>query len=390
MKATMMFSSSRPFRRSRAALTAPRGAGGQRGFTLLEAMVAMLVASFGLLGLVGMQMSLSRSADVAKQRGEATRLAQERIEDMRSFTALDATEGQQSWSELADSTDESATNVNFTRTVALDGSLSDPMRFAEVSVSWLDRANEQQSVVMRSVVSRTDPTDVGALGFPLPQNTTLKRPKNRSLNIPVPATDLGNGKSAYQLANNLAVVFSNDSGYVVQKCDFVVTTAAQLDQCESYDAYILAGYISKTMTSFPTSLGVNTSDLAGYDTGRDINCSFGDAVDQTTGRTITGYKYYLCIVPVVSGGTWSGTLRLAGMATGTDYLVCRMQFPTTEGLSDNARNVQPYSEVDDSLDNQNYVITTATRCPTVASLVTVQHQACRSSNSARAADCPAS
>jgi hypothetical protein len=277
----------------------------------------------------------------------------------------------------------------FTRNVTLDGSTADTMRFAQVSVNWVDRANEQQSVVLRSVISRTDPADVGSLGFPLPQNTTLKRPKNRSMNIPVPATDLGNGKSAYQLANNLAVVFSNDSGYVVQKCDFQITNASQLDSCAGYDAYILAGYVSKTMSAFPTTLGVNTGGITGYDTSRSIDCSFGTAVDQTTGASLSGYKYYLCIVPVVSGGTWSGTLRLTGMATGTSYLVCRMQYPTSEGLSDNARNVQPYSAVNDSLDNQNYIITTTGQCPIVTSLATTLHQDCRSSNAQRAADCPA-
>jgi Tfp pilus assembly protein PilV len=383
MKGTMMSTRSR---RARAALSTNAR---QRGFTILEAMVAMLVTAFGLLGLVGMQMSLSRNADVAKQRGEATRLAEEKLEDLRSFTAIDATQGQESWAELSDSDDTLTTNVAFSRAVTLDGSASDTMRFAQVAVTWRDRANEQQSVVMRSVVSRTDPADVGALGFPLPNNTTLKRPKNRSMNIPVPATDLGNGKSAYQLANNLAVVFSNDTGYIVQKCDFQITTAAQLDSCEAYDAYILAGYVSKTMSSFPSTLGVNTGSITGYDTSRNIDCSFGDAVNQNSGGLIAGYKYYLCIVPVVSGGTWSGTLRLKGMATGTNYLVCRMQYPTANGLTNNARNVQPYSSVNDSLDNQNYVITTSSQCPTVTSLATTLHQDCRSSNLQRATDCPA-
>ena len=383
MKGTMMLPRSR---RARAAH--PMNAR-QRGFTILEAMVALLVAAFGLLGLVGLQVTLSRNADVAKQRGEATRLAEEKLEDLRSFTAIDATQGQESWAQLSDGTDTATTNVAFSRTVTLDGSTSDTMRFAQVSVNWVDRANERQSVVMRSVVSRTDPADVGALGFPLPNNTTLKRPKNRSMNIPVKATDLGDGKSAYQMANNLAVVFSNDSGYVVQKCDFQVTSASQLDACAAYDAYILAGYISKTMSSFPSTLGVNTAGITDYDTTRAIACSFGDAVDQNSGALISGYKYYLCIVPVVSGGTWSGTLRLAGMSTGTNYLVCRMQYPTAAGLTDNARNVQPYSQVNDSLDNQNYIVTTSSQCPTVTSLVTTLHQDCRSSNAQRATDCPA-
>lgn len=368
----------------------------QRGFTLLESMVALLVTAFGLLGLVGMQMMLSRNADVAKQRGEATRLAQERMEDTRAFTTLDTTEGQLSWSDLASGADEAATNVTFTRTLTLEGSVDDPMRFAKVAVAWTDRANEPQSVELRSVISRTDPADMGALGFPLPQNTTLKRPMNRSLNIPFPATDLENGKSVIRISDGLSVVFSNDTGYVVKVCEFVVTHADELEECDNYEAYILAGYVSKTSwSSFPGSLGVNTADITGYDTSRDtgIVCSFGDAEDQTTHQAIAGYKYYLCVIPVPLNGTWSGTLRLSGMASGTDYLVCRMQFPAADGVSDNARNVQPYLAVNDSLDNQNYVITTPTRqnpgCPTVSTLATTQHQDCRASNANRAADCPA-
>ena len=361
----------------------------QRGFTLLEAMIALMITAFGLLSLAGMQMMLSRNADVAKQRGEATRLAQERVENMRSFTAIDTTAGMQAWNDLANGADTTTTNATYTRTVTLQGTVDDPLRFAQVAVAWRDRADEDQSVVLRTVISRTDPSDIGALGFPLPQNTTLKRPKNRSLNIPIPARDVGNGKSVYQVNSNFAVVFGNDSGYVVQKCDFTVTSVDQLDQCEEYDAYILAGYISKTMSSFPPALGVNTGSLTGYDTSRAVDCSMGDATNQNTGGTIAGYKYYLCIIPVTTGGSWGGTLRLAGMNSGTDYLVCRMQYGPMAGVSDTARNVQPYVEVSDSLDNQNYVITTSGNCPTVSSLATTEHQRCRSSNASRATDCPA-
>jgi hypothetical protein len=143
------------------------------------------------------------------------------------------------------------------------------------------------------------------------------------------------------------------------------------------------------MSSFPTSLAINHGDLNGYDTSRTIECSIGDAVDQNSGQTISGYKYYLCIVPVTTEGTWSGTTRLAGMASGTNYTVCRMEYPTVSGLSDNARNHQPYSAVEDSLDNQNYIITTNVNCPTVDGLATTEHQVCRN-NADRATVCPAS
>ena len=45
----------------------------QRGISLVEALVAMLVMSFGMLAIVGLQATLRLNADVAKQRAEAVR-----------------------------------------------------------------------------------------------------------------------------------------------------------------------------------------------------------------------------------------------------------------------------------------------------------------------------
>ena len=119
----------------------------------------------------------------------------------------------------------------------------------------------------------------------------------------------------------------------------------------------------------------------------------GNAFDQNDGTAIAGYKYYLCVIAVAPGATWSGSVRLAGMQTGTDLLVCRFQFALSSTASNNARNVQPYAGVSESLDNQNYVITTASACPTISALATVLHQNCRSNNPNknlnRATDCPA-
>jgi len=362
-------------------------AGAQRGFSVIEALVALAVVAFGLIGVAGLHALMSRNADVAKQRSEAVRLAQQQIESMRSYTTIAAAGGQPSWDGLANGADNTTTNATFARAWTIAGSASDPMRRVSVNVTWTDRAGDTQQLTLNSVISKTDPADSGLLGFPLPQNTTLKRPKNRNLNIPVPALDLGDGKSVYQLSDNFAVVFSNDSGYVVMRCNFVVSTAAQLSGCEEYSAYIVAGYVSLHNTpSFPAGLAVNTASLTGA-TG--TSCMLGNAVDQNDGTAIGGYKYYLCVVQVPSGGTWSGPVRLAGMNSGANRLVCRFQYAPATGTSANARNVQPYNAVNESLDNQNYVITGNSTCPTVSGLATTLHQDCRSSNGNRAADCPA-
>lgn len=60
----------------------------QRGVTLIEALVAMAVMAFGMLALVGVQSTLRVNADLAKQRAEATRLAEAQLEAARSFVAV--------------------------------------------------------------------------------------------------------------------------------------------------------------------------------------------------------------------------------------------------------------------------------------------------------------
>jgi type IV pilus assembly protein PilV len=53
-----------------------------RGFVLIEALIAILIFSLGVLGLVGLQASLTRATTSAKFRADATYLAQTLIGQM--------------------------------------------------------------------------------------------------------------------------------------------------------------------------------------------------------------------------------------------------------------------------------------------------------------------
>lgn len=62
----------------------------ERGFTLLEIMVALLVLSFGLLGLAGLQAASIGSNHSAYLRSQATQLAYDMTDRMRAnMTAVD-------------------------------------------------------------------------------------------------------------------------------------------------------------------------------------------------------------------------------------------------------------------------------------------------------------
>jgi Tfp pilus assembly protein PilV len=394
----------------------------QRGVSLLEALVALVVMSFGMLALAAMQLSLSRAADVAKQRSEAVRIAQERIELARSFTSLAAGAGVD-WTSLQTDVASPATvttNTIYNVTVAMGGTVADAARPISVQVAWNDRAGEAQAVSLASVISQTDPRDPGFVGNPLPLNRPLKRPKNRNINIPIPAIYLGSQTSATQFDANYVAIFSNLTANVVQICNPNQANATASDinaaiasgtACISYNGYIVAGYVGRTGTSIVWPSGINhtsvTRNTAPTGTNSGIRCLYGDATNQNSGSLITadnGYKYYICVIPLQTPFTWSGTVRLGGVPTTGNYIVCRYQYTQTT-VTANERNIQPYVSVDASIDEQNYLVTTSnnntngsiagstTACPsamTVAGVsVGVVHQDCRTRNPARATQCPA-
>ena len=112
-----------------------------RGASLVEAMVALAVMAFGMLAVVGVQSTLRYNGDVARQRSEATRLAQERLDQLRSFTAIDTGPPEQTWTNIADgvSTTEGLNATYEVRSEVL--SLPDtPAKVIRVTVSWADRA----------------------------------------------------------------------------------------------------------------------------------------------------------------------------------------------------------------------------------------------------------
>lgn len=420
----------------------------ESGFTLVEAMIALLIMAFGMLAIAGFQITLTRSADVAKQRSEAVRLAQQTIEQLRSYVRLDSdgvgnqvdyTSDLQSGQDTivggaAYNANVYSSNTTFLRTwtvtrdgtaaIAADG--SDPQKWIAVTVQWADRSAASptaynQSVTLTSVISSSDP---GAIRF-IQNNagsTTNRKPKNRSINIPYPAQDLGHGRSAFRPggAANVYFVFDNVTGLVTYRC----TGTTLLDPefggtCTAFATanVLLSGYIYwYTPTPQP-----NANDLTLSLTGKNNNLQEPPPLDYSTAVTATGetnavgiqfysptasttkecfvaqqmvvssthtivaydaaqnrdyaFATYLCVVqPVVVAATgpvprWFGqfTVKLSGtLALGTDHKLCRFSgdFDGDNVLSNNEHPLF-YRGVVDTLDNQNAVLVQAGHtCPT--------------------------
>lgn len=380
---------------------------------MLEALVTLVIISAGLLGLAGLQTALTREADASRQRGEATRLAQARIETIRSFRQIGSVADLNWWStfgwnDLPASALEiitSSENTSYTRRWALGGAAVDTWRPIRVEVSWVDRASVTQSVVLNSVIAKTELAMSGGLGA-VPRMSSSRiatSPKNRHQSIPLPAVDLGNGQSAYGIRSDstgdYTLIFDNQDGSVVKECDITIITAPQIDLCPAISGHALTGHVSRRTAwesngappSWPE--GISLALVTGIDQTA-AKCRLGAAIDQDgSTHPSANYKYYLCLLPIIaSSGTWSGTVYLAGMA-GSNTRVCRHEFKSTM-MTDNERNVQPYVEVGMSLSHQNYMVVKAEAC---AGLINAQdaewaelreHQDCTES-SVQDTQCPA-
>lgn len=368
------------------------------GAALLEALVALGVAAFGLMGLAALQLTLSRQADLARQRSEALRLAEQQIEQLRSYASLSPTPAaptvRWAWSDLA-STPATAVDpltqasTAYTRQADLSGDGSDAFRAVTAAVSWADRATQPQRLELRTLLAKADPAATGAVLFPQPGVGQLKRPRDRALNIPIPAQTLTSddgrpAQSLLQLGPSLWLVFDNQSANTVRLCDHAVSTTSQAAACTSLDGLIVAGHIGTTTGDLPAALGVDLQEVVGIDRSRSF-CVLQDVTDPSRGAA--PMKYYLCVL--ATSASWSGRVRLSGLAAGADRLVCRFQYEPAQRGDANERNVQPYDGVRASLDHQNYVLADGASCPTVSGLATTLHQDCRAANPQRAVHCPA-
>jgi Tfp pilus assembly protein PilV len=259
-----------------------QGSGGRRdaGFTLIEALVAMIVMAFGMLAIASFQINMSRASEVAKQRSEAVRLGQLRLEELRSFETVvsDGVGGKYDY--VSDVVASAApevvsptsggftTNTAYTRswtvtrsdgvTAAVGG---DAEKWINMLVTWADRTGQQHEVRLRSVISRSDPIDLGTL-FTGPGATKTRTPKNRNINIPYPATDLAGGKSSFKPPGSpVTFVFDNTTGDVLGYCTGTLTAGATVDLattsgCTAEKAYLLSGYLH-FLSSLPNGTETN-------------------------------------------------------------------------------------------------------------------------------------
>lgn len=132
---------------------APRA---QRGTSLLEALIAFLVLSLGMVAIARVQGHLRLNADVARQRTEAVRLAQQDMETLRS---------ERTFSAIASASRSANAGTAYAIERRIEATGVPRAKAASITVRWVDRSGVAQQIALHSVIAGTDPRLSGALAL---------------------------------------------------------------------------------------------------------------------------------------------------------------------------------------------------------------------------------
>jgi Tfp pilus assembly protein PilV len=149
-------------------LAAHTSAARQRGVSLLEALLAFLTLSLGMLALSRLQTDLRASADAARERSEAVRLAQLDIEGLRSFADSSG------WNAITDATLD-VTPAGSSTVYALERVVQTraqpALKAVQVTLHWNDRQGVARQWRVSTLIAGHDPALSGALTLPRPPLT---------------------------------------------------------------------------------------------------------------------------------------------------------------------------------------------------------------------------
>ena len=404
-------------------LCGQRSKRGQRGTTLLEALVAFLVLTLGMLAVARMQIPLRFNSELARQRSEAVRLGQEDLESLRSFSVMQAASGARSYADVSSAVHvigaaggyASPTRFVLTRQIAAaSAALGARAKDAAVTVSWRDRSGVEQQIVLHSIIAGSDPSLSGALRIGRSSNL-INGALGRSALVPLTAKDLG-GRSVYKPVSDgsVALLFDNQSGVVIGRCTGInpITATRDLSRtdlvgCDANIGYLLTGVVRFTSASPPNPALANEAPLATtvaltlrggtypiapictteamktvtYTTraSQHIEAVSLGALPANAGVAAwsdTGAHHlaYTCVVYPLTSGRWSGRVALVpvGWSLGLDAAkrrVCRFSadMDGSGAVDTNIEHPPIYTDVHSSLAQQNFLVINGDEaCPAAA------------------------
>jgi Tfp pilus assembly protein PilV len=372
------------------------------GVALIEALVALAVVGFGMLAVVGSIATLRQNGDVARQRSEAIRIAQDLLEEWRGFSVLDTTADRMAYADLetiagTDALTVTGANATFTveRFVGEDsevaGTNTAQRKHVLIVVGWADRTGGAQEVRLSTAIAGIDP-DLRGVGVVPPAGVPSRWVNGRRAGIPPGARQISNGRSVFvplgqPSGDRVALVFNNVTGRITRCVTSAQDTASVNEADVAEDSpncnvavyRLLSGFLRFRLSGAVVDSNAGAQALATATeaggvtpTIRVVRTSPLVGTDTCFTNTVNNVVEYVCAVYTFDTGAWSGQLvvdlsPVTITSTHTDasasnLRICRFfDLRLVSGL-------RSFENVDDNLTSRNLVVvpagdgTTANSC----------------------------
>ncbi|PKG82134.1 hypothetical protein CXF85_14645 [Colwellia sp. 75C3] len=294
----------------------------QGGVGLIEVLVSMMILAVGLLSIGTLHSNIIKKSSDNKAQSEAMVIAQQRLEQLRNYSADITTkeEFSESYSNITNGNETlfTGTNASFTRVE----SIADANKVKDVTifVHWQNRSEQKQTVSVNSSIAWQKPRSAGdSVGDAF--EALIPSATGRAV---LGAGVISDYDSAILIATNedLMKVYKaeNDDSLLVDTEGNVVLTlvdACDLDSGECTDFVRISGSVYIDVASQnklnPGDIFVKASDAAycqQYYTdmsGKTVELSVGDTQAMVTAPQ-GDYKYYhyTCYL----GGGWHGNIGI--------------------------------------------------------------------------------
>ncbi len=371
-----------------------------RGMALIEALVALTVTAVGLVSVLGVQVVLRQNADLAKQRSEAVRLAQQEIETWRSYATVSgpAPAGTVTYDGLASgaNADVTGSNTQFTLTRRVTTSAAPAYKTLSVTVGWQDRNAVAQAVQLNTTLAGVAPELAATVVVPADGNP-VARGNGRAGGIPRDAKRLSATQSGFRppqpegLTGAQVWLFDHATGLITlcstDANDTASLTLDNITNCQTARAQLLSGFV-RFARPLASVGGSPRAPIAGdaefpVDPPLVLSPALRVQVLRTApsalvvdcfARVRGTYVAYFCAVPVAGPGgalvRWSGRAVVNGNSVLTDdpgvadptrQRVCRYtRYPDNRTVGSatikNEEHPLDYEDVRGPLTNQNFLL----------------------------------
>jgi Tfp pilus assembly protein PilV len=370
----------------------------QLGSTLIEVLITVSLLGTGLLATGKFQTNMISGNNIAKQRGEALVVTQEKLEDLRGYGTLTASGSAPAYDSIASGQDTTTgRNATYTRTWTVTTYTNPSYKTVNVVTTWTATDNSNQSVMLGSHISRKDPatqgnalaalstgtvstpstggsgststssgaggssgstgsttgsdsgtstssgsgstgssgsSTSGSTGSSGSSGSTSCQSQSRSAAIPSAAINNCNGTSSYAITSSITLTYDNTTGAITL--------------VNGSSAVSIGGSLTIATGGNAPTPGKTTSNVTIGSTASNIYCFY-----TTTSTTAASYTCY------ASSG-WSGAILISGS---TGFKVCR------------SYTTSPYANVTGNLTTQNYSMIKSTKtCSTAMPSTPTLHQ----------------